>query len=220
MTETKKYYSDRILKNLMDAFPNGDVKVGEREIFVVVDDIVNSMAVDNYFDNMKLYGASVDEGFVTTWDGADAIDVVDPDDGEGQSYITLPATPVALPKNGGVLEVWPLNFSKGSVKLRDHADIRRTRNLMSGGMQGQLGGYRRGNLFVFDQIGVSKNYSKKFGVRLVVKDSTAISTTGFYPIPADMKEEVIRRATLYFRERREGTPTDTVRDKVDSVKRE
>lgn len=89
---------------------------------------------------------------------------------------------------------------------------------MSGNLQGELGGYPQGNKFVFNQTEVRKNYSDKFGVRLVVKDSSALSENDPYPIPADMEEMVIDRVVLKLRERRI-QPTDTVRDKVDAVNR-
>lgn len=218
MIRSKKYYAERVIKDLQDAFPNADFRIGEREVFLVIDDVVNAMAKANYFENWKLYGAGLDEGFVTTWSGDNAIDVVDPDDGEGPSYIVLPATPAALPRNGGIVEIWPLNWAHGSVKIMDHGDVRRTRRLMSGDMQGQLGGFREGNNFVFNQIQVRKNFAEKMGVRLAVVDSSDILLTEVYPIPSDLQEEVIKRVVLHFKERRMA-PTDTVRDKNDAINR-
>lgn len=213
---TKRYYSDRIQAGLQNAYPNIDFKIQEREVFRVVDDIVNALARDNYFENWKLYGATLDEGFITTWDGDLAITVVDPED--QPSYITLPAIPIALPMNGGFVEVWPLNYEFGAVKLRRHEDVRRTRNLMSGGMQGELGGYPRGNLFVFDQVDVGKNYSDKVGLRMAIKDSSAISVTDPYPVPANLTDEIVKRGIIYFTEKRLKV-TDVIRDGQDAINR-
>jgi hypothetical protein len=214
MIQTKKKVADRVISKLQNAYPNIDFRAIQiREVFFVVDDIVNSLARANYFQNWKLGIAGVDEAFITTWDGANAITVVDPEG--AQSYIELPATPVALPMGDGI-EVWPTNFEYGAVRQRKHSDIRRTRNLMSGNMQLQLGGYRAGTRFVFDQINVGKNFAQTMGVRLPIKDSTSISETANYPIAADVLEEVIDRAVLYFFEKRE-SPTDTVRDGNDKV---
>lgn len=214
--KSKKYYADRIILALQDAYPNIDFKIQEREVFLVVDDIVNAMAKENYFENWKLYGAMVDEQFITVWEGDNAIDVVDTED--QPSYIILPASYAALPMNGGIAEIWPLNYEFGAVKLRRHEDVRRTRNLMSGGMQGELGGYPVGNKFTFDQCGVRSNYSEKFGVRLVIKDSSAIGISDPYPIPSSAVEEVIKRGIEYFMQKRM-LPTDTIRDKNDSINR-
>lgn len=216
MIKSKKYYADRVVLALQDSFPDIDWRIDQREIFVAVDDVVNAMAKDNYFENWKLYGPTVDESFITTWDGDNAIDVVDPDN--QPSYMVLPSEFAALPMNNGIQEVWPLNYEFGAVRLRLHQDIRRTRNLMSGNMQQELGGYARGNLFVFDQVEVRKNFSEKFGLRMVIKDSTALSETAPYPIPGNIAEEVIRRVVMFFTGKR-FQPADTVRDKNDSINR-
>lgn len=218
MIKSKKYYADRIIRNLQDTFPNADFRISEREIFVMIDDVVNSMARQNYMDNWKLYGAGVDESFITTWDGEQAISVVDPDEGQSPSYIELPAVPVALPKNAGIEEVWPLRYEFGSVRVMDHRDVRMTRRLMSGNLQGELGGFRQGMKFVFNQTQVSKKYGNRFGARLVVKDSSALSNDAPYPIAADLEDFVINAATEKFVTRRM-MPSDVVRDKQDAVNR-
>lgn len=216
MIQTKKKVADRVISKLQNAYPNIDFRAIQiREVFLVVDDIINSKARENYFNNWKLGAAGVDEAFMTTWDGDSAIAVVDVENQE--SYIELPATPVALPMGDGI-EVWPMNFEHGAVRQRRHSDIRRTRTLMSGNMQHQLGGYRLGTRFVFDQVDVGKNFAKTMGVRLPIKDSTAISETASYPIAGDMMEEIIDTAVKYFFEKRVA-PTDTVRDGNDALNR-
>jgi hypothetical protein len=215
--KTKRYYADRVILGLQNAYPNIDFKIQPREVFLVVDDIVNAMAKDNYFENWKIYGPTVDEQFITEWSGDNAISVVDIED--QPSYLVLPAEYVALPGGAGLSEVWPLNYEFGAVKLRRHEDVRRTRRLMSGNMQGELSACPKmvvglGWILEFDQCEVSINYSEKFGVRQVVHDSTAISETAPYPVPANLSDEVIKRAIMYFMQKR-AQPTDTVRDSND-----
>lgn len=214
--KTKKYFADRIILALQNAYPNIDFKIQDREVFLAVDDIVNAMAKDNYIENMKLFGANTDEGFITTWDGENALTVVDEED--KQSYLVMPATFAALPMNNGIVEVWSTDYEFGSVRIRRHEDVRRTRTLMSGNMQGELGGYPRGNLFVFDQVDVGKNFSETFGMRGVIKDSSAIGITDPYPIPGNLVEEVINKAVMFFTQKRFQV-TDTVRDGNDAIKR-
>jgi len=222
MARTKKYFADRVLLGLQDSPGfNIDWKIQPREIFLIVDDIVNSLAKQNYIENMKMYGATIDEGFVTEWSGDNAISVVDPDD--APSYLIMPAIPIALPMNGGVLEVWPENYEYGAVKLMQHSDVRRTRRLMSGNMQGELGGflsYVNGSdpRFVFNQISVGKDFANKFGVRLAVKDSTQISETQPFPIPSDLEEQIIQRAIEFCLKKRL-SPTDLIRDSNDALTR-
>lgn len=217
MARTKKYFADRVLLGLQDSPGfNIDWKIQPREIFFIVDDIVNSLAKQNYIENMKLFGGNTDEQFITTWSGDTAITVVDPED--QPSYIVLPAQYVALPMNGGIAEVWPENYEYGAVKIMRHEDVRRTRKLMSGNLQHELGGYPVGNKFVFNQVSVGKNFSDKFGVRLVIRDSSAIGETDAYPVPADLEEQVIQRAIEFCLKKRV-SPTDTIRDQNDALTR-
>jgi hypothetical protein len=215
---TKKYYADRVILALQDAFPNIDFRIDEREIFLVLDGIVNAMAKDNYFENWKAYGAALDEQFVTEWSGDTAITCVDVEN--QPSYLVLPISYLALPKHGGIVEIWPENYDFGAVKIMDHADVRRTRNLMSGNLQGELGGYPKkgGTLFEFTQVAVGGTYATTFGVRLAGVDSSLISASAPYPIPGNLHDEVIKRAAMEFKERRL-LPTDTIRDKNDGVNR-
>lgn len=218
---TKKTYSDRIILGLQNSYPEIDFKIDEREVFLVVDDIVNAMAKQNYLDNWKIYGAMADESFVTEWSGANSITVVDPAD--LPSYIVLPAVPVALPMNGGILEVWPDNYSFGSVKIMRHEDVRRTRNLMSGNLQEQLGGFPSNIIaqeprFVFNQINVGKNFAPTFGVRLCIKNSSAVGLNDPFPLAPDIQQQVIDQGIQYFMRKRMA-PTDTVRDSQDALTR-
>jgi hypothetical protein len=217
MIQTKKKIADRVISRLQNAYPNIDFRaIRMPYVYVIVDDIINSLARQNYFQNWKLTMAGLDECFITTWEGDAGIDVVDPE--EDQSYIELPATPVALPMNNGVQEVWPQNFEYGSVRLRQHSEIRRTRNLMSGNMQGELGGCLVGTKFKFDQTDVGKNFSQKMNLRLAVKDSTAIAENAPFPVAADLLEEIIERAYIYLSGKREEL-TDTIRDSNDGPNR-
>lgn len=218
MIKSKKYYADRIIRNLQDGFPNIDFKISEREIFLMLDDEVNSLAKQNYLENWKMFGAGLDESFITTWDGANAISVVDPDGGESPSYMELPAIPSALPNDDGVVEIWPLRYEYGAVRVMKHGDVRKTRRLMSGNLQNELGGFRKGTRFEFNQTDVGKKYGPKFGVRLAVKDSTSIAIDAPYPIASDIEDDVIAAITEKLINRRM-MPTDTVRDKQDAVNR-
>lgn len=214
--KTKKYYADRVISALQNAYPNIDFKIQEREVFLVIDDIVNSLAKANFFENWKFGNQMIDEQYTTTWDGDAAITVVSPVN--QLSYIELPANYAALPMNRGIEEVWSLNYEYGSVKIIQHRDLRLYKNNMAGNLQKQLGGYPQGTRFYFSETQVDKNYSSRFGVRLVIRDSSQISLTSPYPIPSSAEEEVIGKAIIYFMNKRL-QPTDTIRDGNDALKR-
>ena len=104
---TKRYFYDRTILGLQDAYPNIDWKIQPREVFLVIDDIVNAMAKENYFENWKLTGANTDEAYITTWADDAALTVTDVTD--QPSYLTFPSIYAALPMNNGIVEIWPLN---------------------------------------------------------------------------------------------------------------
>jgi hypothetical protein len=216
MARTKRYFYDRIVLGLQDAHPNIDWKIQPREVFLAVDDIVNAMAKDNFFENWKLGTATIDDQFTTTWSGDTAIAVVDPTD--QLSYLLLPAQYAALPMNRGIDEIWPENYEYGSVKIMQSRDIRLYKNNMAGSLQGELGGFPQGIRFTFNQPDVGKNFAPTFGMRLVIKDSSQISETAPYPVPGSAEEEIIKRGILFFSEKRI-RPTDVIRDRNDSVNR-
>lgn len=215
MIYTKKMIADRVIDKLMNDFPNIDFRIDIRSVFLAVDDIINKLAKQNYLENFKFYGG-IDDAFTTVWDGANALTVTDV---VGQpSYITLPAIPVALPNNGGIIECWPLNYKYQQVRIRRHEDVRRTSRLMSGNMQGQLGGYPKYPVFEFDQIEVSKKYATRFGMKMCVKDSKDIAVDAPFPIAADAFDQIIKEAYVYFQEKRLA-PTDVIRDGRDALTR-
>lgn len=213
MVKTKKYYGELVLNQLYPV-RGKDEKVDAREVIIKIDEIVNRLARENFFNNWTTpAGMMIDEGFITTWDGDNAIDVEEDANG-GFSYIDLPATPASILINRGIEEIWPLNYDFGSVKIMQHRDLRLYRNNMAGNLQGELGGAPQGTRFIFNQCEVGKKYSRQFGVRLVIRDSGSISDTAPYPIPSDVEDVVITTAVEWFMARR-ATPADQIKDNND-----
>jgi hypothetical protein len=217
MVKSKRYYAERVISGLQNRYPNIDFKIDFREVFLAIDDIVNSLAKKNYFDNWKTTGEGIDEQFITTF----SVAVVD-QEREHPSYFVLPANYAALPNNRGIEEIWPetfqLNGQDFSVVVLSRSDWRRYKNFQAGKFQGRLAGYPEnhvdGNRFVFTTHDVKKKYGNTMGVRLVIKDSSQISETAPYPIPGDLEGDVIEMCINFFYEKRLSM-TDTVRDKND-----
>jgi hypothetical protein len=211
----KRYYAQRVITGLQNSYPNQDFKIREQEVFPVIDDIVNKFAEQNYFDNWKLAGTAIDEGFITTWDEVEVID----QDNDLPSYMEFPSNYAALPRNRGIEEIWPLNYQLNgqdhSVVIMSHSDVRRYANLYAGNVEGRLSGYPKGTRFFFTKCDVKKRYGN-MGVRLVVRSSADISLTAPYPIPSNFEAQVIELAIKYFSDKR-NSPTDTVRDGKDQA---
>lgn len=215
MIKSKRYYAQRVILGLQNEYPNQDFKIDEREVFPVIDDIVNRMAETDYFDNWKMSGQHLDEHFITQWD---EITVVDQDD-EQPSYFNFPSNYAALPNNRGIDEIWPLNYrQKGddhSVAIMTHADFRRFKSLQAGKLEGRLGGYPQGTRFYFTTCGVKKRYGN-VGLRLVIRNSADIAIDAPYPIPSNREGDVVLMAIQWFMNKRD-QPTDEVRDGKDKV---
>lgn len=215
MIKSKRYYAERVILGLQNRLPNIDFKIDEREVFLALDDVVNGYAEKNYFDNWKLTGEGVDEQFITTFE---EVTVVDPDnENEVPSYFDIPANYAALPNNRGIDEIWTLKYqingNNNSVVVMAKGDVRRYSNLQAGRMGGRLYGYPQGTRFYFSKHGVKAKYGN-VGVRLVVRDSSAIAIDAPYPIPSNYEGIVIDSVIEYFSSKRV-QPTDTVRDKND-----
>lgn len=197
----KRSFAQQILNELSKERLNIDFRIDEREVFLRMDAIVNEMGRVSYLQNWKLSSAYLDEQFVTTWDGDNALTVVDVED--QPSYFTLPASYSDLPRNSGIQEIWPLEYSEfnQSVVIMSHGDLRMFQNTKAANMQGRLFGYPKGELFVFGETEVAAKFGEKFGVRLAIRDSSMISLTAPYPVPADKHQELITRCVDWFRKR-------------------
>lgn len=213
--KTKRQFAEQILNELQDDYRNIDFKIDEREVFLRMDAVVNEMASKNYFENWKMAGATIDEGFITTWE---PVTVVDQENGN-PSYFIFPSNYPALPKNGGIAEIYPLRWvteNQSPVVILSHEDYRRYINNPARSFSGRLAGYPKGSRFYFTKCKVKSEYGD-MGVRLAVRDSSVIGNNEVYPIPSDRENELVATLVEWFRNRRL-QPTDSVRDNKDAVK--
>lgn len=211
---TKSFYAEQVIRSLQNDERNIDFKIDEREVFLDLDSVINELAAKSYFENWKLCGGSIDEGFLTTYE---PMTVVDQENGL-PSYIELPSNYAALPRNAGINQAYPIRWdttNQAPVVIISHEDYRRYNNNPARGFGGRLVAYPKGNRLYFTSCGVKKNYGD-MGLVLVVRDSGAIGDDDPYPIPADKEDEVISRVTEMYRKRRL-QPTDSVRDNKDSL---
>jgi hypothetical protein len=214
---TKRSYAQEIIEALQNAHRNIDYKTpDERVVFLRMDAIVNELAANSFFANWAMAGSSMDEHYLTRWDGDNAITVIDQEDGL-PSYFDFPAEYVDLPRHRGIDEIYPLEQGDydQSVIIRSHRSVRAYKNNKAGNMQGRLSGYPKGNRFEFCEAEVTKKYGEKFGLSLVIRDSSLISVTAPYPIPADKVRFVIDKAVEYFKDKR-AMPDDKIRDNNDN----
>lgn len=213
--KSKRQYSDRVMFRLQNDHRNIDWKIDERQVFLMLDEVVNSLAADNYFANWRLTGAGIDEGFITTFE---PVTVTDPGNGLF-SYLDIPCNWAGLPKNRGIDGVYPLKYtqqSTQSVIVMSHMEYRQFMNNPARGMEGRLFGFLKGMRLTFGTCDVGVKYGTNFGVRLVVRDSSQIGLDQWYPIPADFEDDLVDRVVEKLIAKRL-TPTDSVRDNKDQA---
>lgn len=215
MTKSKRYYADRVKLGLMNDHPDIDWKIDERDIFVVLDSIVNTEAKAGFYENWKFGAPGVGEQFITTWDSVTVVDQTN----KRPSYFVIPVNYADLPMGLGVDNIWPLRFQNDgknhNVVIMNQRDVRLYANNPAGNLDGRLGGYVQASKFIFNQCGVKAKYGD-MGLRLVVRDSSLILIDQPYPIPSSSEERVIQLAIAFFREKR-GIPANRVRDKIDQA---
>lgn len=213
MIKSKKYYAQRVILGLQNDWPSQDWKMDERLVFPVLDDVVNGFAEQNYFDNWKMCGESIDEGFVTTWDGIEVTD----GENEMPSYFTFPSNYAALPNNAGIIGVIPEKFQMrgedAAVVVLTYEQWLKYKNMPAGSFQGRPAGYPKGSRFIFTSCGVKKKYGS-MTVRLAVRNASDIANDQPYGIPSNFEDRVIKAVMEVFVTRRL-MPTDQVRDKKD-----
>jgi hypothetical protein len=212
--KTKRWFAEQVMIELTNDHLNIDNKIDEREVMLRLDATVNELAAKNYFENWKLGGYGVDDQFTTTFD----VTVTDQENSLN-SYFAWPANYAALPRNGGIVEIWPKKWSKidqPSVVIVSHQDYRRYRTNRAGFLEGRLGGFPNWPNFEFMQCEVGKKYGTEFGVTLVIRDSSTIADDAPYGIPADKENFLIATCVEWYRIRKQ-VPQDSVRDNKDAA---
>lgn len=214
MIKTRQYYGEQVLNNIAGAsLRNRDERVDIREVYLVIDQIVNRLAKEGFLENWKMGFGGVDELWLTRFEWLEPTDA----DDDGPSYVTLPATYSPLPKLQGINEVYFEN-SFDSVKKKYFDTImvisRREfvdyRNNPAGNLEGLVACYPQGNTLVFNKPNINAVYGR-VGMALVIKSSFDIADSAPFPIPASIESQLIQEATDIFLKRR-FTPGDAVRE--------
>lgn len=199
-----------VLRELSADPLTSDHKIFPREVFPRLDAIVNAMAKDAQLANWEQNYGGTSEMYLTTWGlNNDAIPVTDPDS-EGQSYFDLPVNYIDLPRNGGINQIIPMENAEVTVIITTLREHRLYKNTPAGDLQGKLAAYPIGSRMFFNRANVKADYGDMI-LRLAVRDSSVISDSAPYPIPADKEHVVIKAAIAWFKDRI-AMGSDLVRD--------
>lgn len=210
-TKNKLWFGEQVLLELQSGHRNSDEKIDIREAILRIDAIVNYKAKLGFFDNWKLGDGALSEHYITTWENVTVVDQAN----KQLSYLELPSSGyIDLPKQQGIVEIYPMKYylagNNHSVIIMTHSEWRQYNSTMAASMQGRLSGYPQGTRFIFTEADVKKVHGN-MGVRLAIRDSSVLSDTDQYPIPADKEHEVIMEAVQWFRDRKR-QPADVIRD--------
>lgn len=211
---TKWSYAEEVRNALDPDFGNRDMQLDPREVLLRLDQTVNELAKLGSLENWKMNRDEfIDDTWTTTFEW---LTVTDPAN-KAPSYVQLPATPVDLPDNRGIDQVYFKNdFSAVKKKYFDPVIITSFRNLseyrntMGGELDGRIQVYVKNGYIYFDRGNVNATYGE-IGLRLVVKDAGSIGDNDPYPIPADRQRMVLDSVIDFFRKKL-AQPNDLVRD--------
>lgn len=212
--KNKLWFAERIAGELYP-LRSRDEKIDLREIILMMDSFCNALAKEGLLETWKLGATnSVDDAFTTTFEWTT------PTDASNQpSYLTMPAVPVMVPNQGGIVQVYFRNNLGNKKKYYDpviimqHRDIAAYRNTLGGDLEGRLGVYTKNGILYFNQSGIAAKYGD-VGLQLMIRDSASISDDSVYPIPADYEAEFISRCVAWFRSRK-SQPVDVLKDNND-----
>jgi len=200
MAKTKLFYAELILRELSADPLTSDFKISPREVYPRMDAVVNDMAAKQQLNNWSVNYGGTSELYLTTWGlNNDAITVVDLPD-EAASYFDLPVNYVDLPRNGGINSIIPMENADVTVIITTLREYRMYKNTPAGSMQGRLAAYPIGSRMFFNQSEVQANYGDMV-LRLMVRDSSVISDSAPYPLPADKEDALIKICVAYYRDR-------------------
>lgn len=188
---TKYRLAEQIHRMLAGSDPSAGSRWDIREIILLVGQVINSRLKLSHFQEQMAAGETIPNGVILAkYTGINASSF-----SEGRSKITLPATPINLPRNMGIYHVGPENNpSCGYIPLLT-GQYGQVKTLV--GMSDMLGqiSYEPWN----NELVLSKEVDPVIDhvLLLAIKDIEALDEWEVLPIPSDMEsgviEEVVQR---------------------------
>lgn len=216
---TKLFYGEQILNEISQGRRNRDETIDIREAIVRLDAVVNDLAKSGILTNWKAgFTNGIDDQYSMTFEFLTA---TDPSNGE-PSYVQIPSNYIQLPDNRGIEQVYFQNsFSAVKRKYFDPVIVRnfksfsQLRNNRAGRMEGRISCAPKNGFLVFDRGNINATYGP-LGLRLIGRNSSALSDTDPYPIASDQEAMIIGLCVDWFRARQAQRP-DLIRDDVNKT---
>lgn len=215
MIKNKLWFSEMVLLELTPTMRSKDEDIDQREVILRLDAIVNQLAKEGFLENWKFgFFDNSEELFKTRFEW---ITCTDPT--RGNSYAAIPTNWVSLPKQMGLDEVYFKNDPQAVTRkyfdpviITSRKDVSLYRNTMAAGNQGRISCYPQGLTLYFDRPKINATYGQ-IGMALLIRDSSQISDTDLFPVPANMEQTLIDTCVAWFKQRLNQMP-DLVRDDV------
>jgi hypothetical protein len=177
---TKKKISDNVLFRLAGGIPDGSFPVDERDIWNSLEDKINAMFKVRHFDTLKSGETMPEHAMIATYESITVTTV----DG-GRSKATIPVTPISLPKNMGIYNIYSADFPDVFfVPLqRGQRSLLRADDLLNE-LFGQFS-YEPKNKEVYFNKDLTLYDIDTVTMELCVFDMSQYGVTDTLPIPAD-----------------------------------
>lgn len=178
---TKKEISEMVLFKLSGGWPDVNFQTDERDIWDALDHKVNEIFKLHHFDTTLPSGETIPENtMIATYENNTVTSL-----GNGKSSVTLPITPISLPKSMGIYLVYdPANPDNPFIPLqRGQLSLLKVDSLLND-LMGQVGYEPKNQTITFTKdltlFGVTN-----VTMELCIFDISNYSITQDLPIPAD-----------------------------------
>lgn len=183
---TKIKISDQILYKLYGGYPDNSAPVQREDVIEAVNQKINALLKTQHFSVTLPTGETIPDGLlIGTYPAIDVASL------ETRSSATLPAIPVSLPRNMGVLEVSPdEDFSNLYIPLQPGQYALLKNQPLISSLLNQVGYEVYGSKLMFTKDitadGISKIYT-----RLAIHDISKYDDYEPLPIPADLEAQIV-----------------------------
>lgn len=178
---TKKQLAEQVLLKLSGGNIKPDSQIDIREIMLDMDQIRDSYVKMSYYNNMKQEHYTIDQEFLSLYQDVAVTNTV----GLGYNF-TLPAKPIALPRNVGIHSIYETN-QNDQVIIIDALQSRALKGRAAINITGKLYVYFQGGKGIFTS---STDIPATLNM-LIVASSKDIAEDAEYPMTPDGESELL-----------------------------
>ncbi len=204
---TRGELSERILRVVYNGTPPNDASIDIREVGLHINSAIAALARVNFIENYKLDGSAfIDGGFIMVFKDV----AVSKDEDLNLKYITLPASPVGLPKDRGIVEISMMKNRSTTPVIMINSNRRSVQQNLDP-IRNRIIGWQEGDKVYFD--GTVADFANAL-VKMVAYASNDMNAE--LNMPKNLEEQVIEIVVKKLMTQR-SIPQDKVIDGNDSL---